>query len=115
MTPCGEPGRLLRQLACIAIGIQVPRCDMSYAPPHADADGEGILWLTDHRSRSWARLHHHLETDGPYRVYQLGARRLWDEVTAAYLWWVDQGCPGADRWRFHIGPQFQRVTLEARN
>jgi hypothetical protein len=30
-------------------------------------------------------------------VYQSGARRLWDEVEAAWRWWDGAGRPGVDR------------------
>ncbi|MGH3850362.1 MAG: methyltransferase domain-containing protein, partial [Pseudonocardiaceae bacterium] len=31
--------------ACIAIALRVPSCDLSYALPELDENGEGILWL----------------------------------------------------------------------
>jgi len=97
--------------ACIALAIRVPQCAMSYAPPELDADGEGILWLVDARSGSWARLHHHPDRDGPYHVLQSGSRNLWDEVHSSYHWWLDAGRPTADRWRFTITPEGQHIQL----
>jgi hypothetical protein len=97
--------------ACIALAIRVPHCAMSYAPPELDADGEGILWLIDARSGSWARLHHHPDRDGPYRVLQSGPRHLWDEVHTSYHWWLDAGRPTAERWRFTITPRGQHIQL----
>ncbi|MGH3921546.1 MAG: methyltransferase domain-containing protein [Pseudonocardiaceae bacterium] len=97
--------------ACIALAIQVPHCAMSYAPPAFDADGEGILWLIDTLSGSWARVHHHPDRDGPYRVLQSGARHLWDEVHTGYHWWLEVGRPTADRWRFTITPEGQHIQL----
>lgn len=82
--------------ACIALAIRVPHCAMSYAPPELDADGEGILWFVDARSTSWARLHHHPDHDGLYRVLQSGSRSLWDEVHTSYRWWLDAGRPTAE-------------------
>lgn len=99
--------------ACIALAIRVPHCAMSYAPPELDTDGEGILWLIDTRSGSWARLHHHPDRDGPYHVLQSGPRRLWDEVHTSYHWWLDAGRPTASRWRFTITPQGQHIHLPA--
>lgn len=96
---------------CIAIAIRVPRCDMSYSPPELDNDGEGILWLVDYASGSWARLHHHPDHDGPYRVLQSGSRSLWDEVETSYRWWLDAGRPTADRWCFTVTPDGQHVQL----
>jgi protein-L-isoaspartate(D-aspartate) O-methyltransferase len=97
--------------ACIALGIRVAHCAMSYAPPELDDNGEGILWLRDVRCGSWARLHHHPDREGPYRVLQSGPRRLWDEVSSSYRWWLDAGRPTADRWRFTITPEGQHVQL----
>lgn len=77
--------------AVIAIGTRVRHCRSSYTQPEADPDGEGVLWLVDHDSDSWARLQHKPGTPGPYPVYQHGPRRLWDEVESAHGWWVEQG------------------------
>ena len=100
--------------ACIALAIRVPRCAMSYAPPELDTDGEGILWLIDAHSGSWARLHHHPDHDGPYRVLQSGSRHLWDEIHTNYHWWLNAGRPPADRWRFTITPEGQHIQLGPR-
>jgi protein-L-isoaspartate(D-aspartate) O-methyltransferase len=103
--------------ACIALAIRIPHCAMSYAPPELDAEGEGeregILWLIDARTGSWARLHHHPESEGPYRVLQSGSRHLWDEVQTSYYWWLDAGRPTAERWRFTITPEGQHIQLMA--
>jgi len=99
--------------ACIAIALRVANCDMSYSPPELDEDDEGILWLIDYASSSWARLHHHPEHDGPYRVLQSGCRRLWDEIEASYRWWCDFGCPSADQWRFTVTRHSQHTQLSA--
>lgn len=98
--------------ACIAIALRVPSCDLSYAPPELDEHGEGILWLVDYTSGSWARLHHHPEHDGPYKVLQSGPRRLWDEVEAGYRWWRNAGCPCAGQWSFTVTPDGQRTQLQ---
>jgi protein-L-isoaspartate(D-aspartate) O-methyltransferase len=100
--------------ACIALAIRVPHCGMSYAPPELDEDGEGILWLIDAATGSWARLHHHPDRDGPYRVLQFGSRSLWDEVETSYHWWLDAGRPTADRWRFTVTPDGQHIQLPGR-
>ncbi len=82
----------------------MPSCDLSYAPPELDENGAGILWLVDYTSSSWARLHHHPDRDGPYRVLQSGSRRLWDQVETSYHWWRDAGCPSVGQW-FTAGGQ----------
>lgn len=97
---------------CIAIGLRVPRCRYLYQPADDDSD-EAILWLLDPWSRSWASLHHLPDVaSDAYPVRQLGPRRLWDEVEAAYRWWCDAGSPTADAWRFTVTPEGQHVELD---
>lgn len=98
--------------AVIAIGTRVLNCRTSYTQPEDDPAGEGVLWVVDHDSDSWARLHHTPDDPGPYKVYQSGPRRLWNEIEAAHQWWVDQGRPDADRWRFIVIPEAQRIELD---
>jgi hypothetical protein len=98
--------------AVIAIGTRVPGCRSDYFPSPDPESNAGTLRLVDHRSRSWARLHYDPASGPPYTVRQHGPRRLWDEVEAAYQWWVDQGRPGADRWRFTVTPHGQRIDLD---
>lgn len=96
---------------CIAIGIQVPQCRYLYQPAEDDSD-EAILWLLDPWSRSWASLHHDPDVaSDAYTIRQLGPRRLWDEVEAAYRWWYDAGSPAADAWQFTVTSQGQHVEL----
>lgn len=52
----------------IAIGARVQRCRMAYYPRPQRDEGVGILWMADYDSGSWARLHHDLDSDGPYPV-----------------------------------------------
>lgn len=97
--------------AIIAIGTRVPHCQMDYFPSKKPGSNDGILRLVDHNSRSWARLYYHHDTGAPHPVHQYGPRKLWDEVASAHTWWVDQGRPAADRWRFTVTPQGQRIEL----
>lgn len=48
----------------------------------------------DQHSGSWARAEHQ-QSGGT--VVQSGPRRLWDEIEAAYSWWVTAGRPGHGR------------------
>jgi protein-L-isoaspartate(D-aspartate) O-methyltransferase len=63
---------------------------------------------------AWAsHIHHTVDaSDGEFAVQQFGPRRLWDEVEAAYRWWVGAGRPDAHRWRFTVSPDCQKVELE---
>jgi protein-L-isoaspartate(D-aspartate) O-methyltransferase len=93
-----------------AIGLQVPRCIPRYTPPDTE-DPDGILWLLDQWSGSWAAIHHQPDQPGPYRVRQYGPRRLFDEVSAAYRSWKAAGKPPAHTWRITITPHSQHAEL----
>lgn len=98
--------------ARFAIGQRVPQCQWRYWP-HDEQHGVGTFWLLDFESRSWAKLTHATPdaSEDEFPVYQYGPRRLWDEVTAAHGWWVEQGTPAADRWQFIVTPTGQRIEL----
>lgn len=70
--------------------------------------------LTDPHSGSLAKLTH--ATPNPsdqdeYLLLQSGPRKLYDEATAAYQWWVGTGRPTLDRWRFTVTPPGQHIEL----
>jgi protein-L-isoaspartate(D-aspartate) O-methyltransferase len=97
--------------AVVTIAVRVPHCRMAYYPPTGAGRDAGILWLADHDSGSWARLHHPPGGHGPRPVYQYGPRRLWNEVEAAHSWWVAHDRPAVDRWRFTVTPQGRQIEL----
>lgn len=97
--------------AIIALTVSMKNCRTSYTEPENDPDGDGVLWVIDHSTDSWARLEHRPGEPGPYKVRQFGPRRLWDEVEEAHQWWVDKGKPGADRWLFTVTPLGQQIEL----
>lgn len=94
-----------------AIGTRVLDCRSDYFPSRDPGSNDGILRLADHVSGLWARLHYDHDGGPLYTVCQFGPRRLWNEVEAAYQWWIDRGCPTAQRWQFTVTPQGQRVEL----
>ncbi|MGH3982969.1 MAG: hypothetical protein ACRDST_09890 [Pseudonocardiaceae bacterium] len=98
--------------AQLAISLRVPRCDFAYVP-YNPKFGEGVVWLVDKWSCSWASHTHHTAdvSDDEFEVLQFGPRQLWDEVEAAYRWWADAGSPAVHRWRFTVAPDGQRVEL----
>lgn len=100
------------QAARFAIGQRVHRCQWRYWP-FDEHTGTGMFWLLDFESRSWAKLTHYTPdaSDGEFLVHQYGPRRLWDEIQAAHQWWVDQGKPDVDRWRFTLTSRCQRIEL----
>jgi protein-L-isoaspartate(D-aspartate) O-methyltransferase len=95
----------------IAIGTRVAQCQMDYFRSTDPDSHNGTLRLVDHHSRSWARLYYDHEGGPPYQVHQYGPRKLWDEVEAAHMWWVEHGRPGADHWQFTVTPTEQQITL----
>ncbi|MGH3905789.1 MAG: methyltransferase domain-containing protein [Pseudonocardiaceae bacterium] len=100
------------QGARFAIGQRVPHCQWRYWP-YDESDGAGVFWLLDFQSRSWAKLTHATRdaSEDEFPVAQYGPRRLWNEVETARQWWVAQGRPGVERWRFTVTPEMQQITL----
>lgn len=90
-----------------AAGLRIPQCT------HAtDARGDArSVWLYSLSDRSWAAVVFQ-EGKPVSTVYQSGARRLWDEVEATYLWWVTQGKPSFEQFGLTITPEGQTVWLD---
>lgn len=87
-------------LAAFTIGLRVPSC---YLTVHDVDDDHRLIELHDVRSRSWARVTM-VRGHDPWTVQQIGPRRLWTEVDAAYTWWRDAGQPTADRYVLTVLP-----------
>lgn len=94
-----------------AIGTRVPDCSWHRFDSTGEP-GEFTVWLVHigPGERSWASVDY--EAGGPHLVEQYGPRRLWDEVAAAYEWWVDAGRPPRERFGFTVTPEAQRVWLD---
>ncbi|WP_271219024.1 methyltransferase domain-containing protein [Streptosporangium carneum] len=92
-----------------ALGLLVPDC--THVSGH-DTDGTPGVWLYGLTDRSWAAVFFYGE-DGhsASQVYQGGPRSLWDEVEAAYLWWVDQGRPGHGEFGLTVTADGQQAWL----
>jgi protein-L-isoaspartate(D-aspartate) O-methyltransferase len=95
--------------AALAIGLRVPDCEYRFCRAQDDS-GEYTVWFLDPSSGSWASIDYAPGAD-TYEVNQLGPRHLWDEVQAAYTWWVQANNPTSDQWRFTITPTGQHVDL----
>ncbi len=107
-----HPGRVTGAYhAALAIGLLVPGCEYRLCRAQ-DGSGEYTVWFLDPETRSWASIDYTPGTD-TYEVNQLGPRHLWDEVEAAYTWWMRAGSPTADQWRFTVTPQGQQVSAES--
>jgi protein-L-isoaspartate(D-aspartate) O-methyltransferase len=92
--------------AAIAIGFRVRGVSWAWQP----AGALGTLWFYAPQGRSWASLE--LLEQPPYPVEQAGPRRLWDEVTDAYQWWLDAGEPGVQDWSVTVDHEHQRMELD---
>ncbi|AUS79283.1 methyltransferase domain-containing protein [Actinoalloteichus sp. AHMU CJ021] len=80
--------------AALTIGLRVPSC---YLTVEDLDDDHRMIEFHDAGSRSWARVAMVRGADA-FEVRQRGPRRLWDEVDAAYSWWLDAGKPTSDRY-----------------
>ena len=92
--------------AAIAIGMRVPDVSWAWVP---DGElGELVMYAAEPRSRAILTL----LAEPPHRIRQAGPRSLWDEIVAAYRWWVDAGRPGVRDWLVTVEPHGQRVQLD---
>lgn len=92
-----------------AISTRIKPCRWSHRPPTADRLAHQ-LWFADNTTRSWAVARYD-RSGGPYRIRQHGPRRLWNEIEAAYQWWIEQGKPALNQWQITISRDRQRATL----
>ncbi|CCB71214.1 Protein-L-isoaspartate(D-aspartate) O-methyltransferase (plasmid) [Streptantibioticus cattleyicolor NRRL 8057 = DSM 46488] len=95
--------------APFAVGLAVPDC----AHTVQRGDGEALVWFISLTDRSWAAVRRPAEGDEG-TVYQSGARRMWDEVVAAWRWWDAAGRPGVERFGLTVRADgTHEVWLEA--
>ncbi|MEE1784144.1 protein-L-isoaspartate O-methyltransferase [Streptomyces sp. SP17BM10] len=81
--------------AAFAIGLRVPGVRYEHVWDDADPSGTYRMQLSD-GAGSWASVRH-TAWDAEDAVHQSGARRLWDEITSARLWWLEEGKPDLHR------------------
>ena len=82
----------------------------SIEPEEATA-GAQVLFEARDPDGSWAACDYEPGTPD-FVVTQFGPRRLWDEMEAAYLSWVDTGMPGPERYGMTIEPEAERIWLD---
>jgi protein-L-isoaspartate O-methyltransferase len=94
--------------ADLALTMDVPRLVMLRM---LNADGVKSCFLAevDDPKGSWATCDY--SPTGEHVVSQYGARRLWDEVEAAFTHWTRLGSPGPDRFTLTVGPDSQHLGL----
>lgn len=94
----------------LAIAARAPEVA---AAPVAEANGEFSLLLFEpgRPDGSWAACDF---TPGSteFEVTQYGRRRLWDEVSGAYLWWLSVGRPEQGRFGLTVSADAQTVWLD---
>lgn len=95
--------------AATAIGLRVHGVHKVWTDD-PDRPGTGTLWLYGPESGSRATVT--VGAGPPHPVEQTGPRRLFDEVEAAYRWWLDAGEPLVGDWLVTVTPAGQEITLE---
>ncbi|MFC4052891.1 methyltransferase domain-containing protein [Actinomadura syzygii] len=93
--------------AKFAIGLRLPGCTDGRT---INEDGTETFRLSHFESGSWAGF---TPGNGEHVVKQHGTRRLWDELEAAYSWWLEADRPGPDRFGITVTPQGQTIWLDS--
>jgi hypothetical protein len=90
--------------AAFALGILLPGWRVGRRA------GDGIVLLSHGASDSWATI---VPGDDEHRVYYEGSRRLWEDLEAAYRWWLDAGRPDHTRFGLTVAPTGQTFWLDS--
>ncbi|WP_219500012.1 protein-L-isoaspartate(D-aspartate) O-methyltransferase [Nonomuraea ceibae] len=93
--------------ADVAIAALVPGV-VSATTSEGDDTMEVRVWDGD---GSWATTGYRQDRRG-FAVASHGTRRLWDEVTDAYLTWVEWGRPARDRYGVTVTGEGQQIWLD---
>ncbi|MFE3069642.1 methyltransferase domain-containing protein [Streptomyces sp. NPDC059247] len=67
---------------------------------HENPGVDGVetrLWVATTDATSWAAVDFDGKNENRFTVWQHGPRRLWNEVEAAYAWWLLHDRPGPER------------------
>jgi protein-L-isoaspartate(D-aspartate) O-methyltransferase len=94
--------------AGFAIGVRLPGW---VTGKREEDDGTTILMMSHFDSGSWATVTS--SPNGKHRVAYDGPRRLWEELEAAYRWWVNAGRPDHTRFGLTATPDGQRFWLDS--
>ncbi|WP_329132277.1 methyltransferase domain-containing protein [Streptomyces sp. NBC_01476] len=91
-----------------AVGLRVPDCTHT---PDRKRDGKRPVWFYSLTDMSWAVVIFR-DSGKEATVHQSGNRRLWDEVEAAFRWWLGQGRPDFDRFGLTVTADRQVPWLD---
>jgi hypothetical protein len=90
--------------AAFALGLLLPGWTEGRRPR------DGIVLLSHAASGSWASI---VPGDDKHKVYHQGPRRLWEDLDAAYRWWLAAGRPDHTRFGLTVGPTGQNFWLDS--
>ncbi|MBX6390511.1 MAG: methyltransferase domain-containing protein [Frankia sp.] len=76
-----------------------------------EEDDGAILRMSHRASGSWATVSP--SDTGSHAVAYEGPRRLWEELEAAYRWWIDAGRPDHTRFGLTVTPTGQTFWLDS--
>lgn len=96
--------------AAVAIGQRIGDGVRTQWQADKDTPGLGTMWLLEPVGKSWAAVK--VGPEPPYKVWQGGPARLFDEVAGAYQWWLNAGKPSVGDWLVTVGPDGQRIELQ---
>jgi protein-L-isoaspartate O-methyltransferase len=93
--------------AGFALSTRIQGCTSGRRP---EDDGSETLWISDPSSDSWGSF-----IAGPekHEVCQSGPRNLWEDLEAAYRWWLDAGRPDHTRFGLTVTPDGQTFWLDS--
>jgi protein-L-isoaspartate(D-aspartate) O-methyltransferase len=102
--------------ADLAISALVPCVRRHLGLDETGGSGEATLWLVETApgaitDGSWAVVEYAPGLE-EYQVEQYGPRRLWDEVSSAYRWWLTRGRPGRHRYGYTVADDGQHIWLD---
>lgn len=94
------------------LAIAAHASGMTVLPRHDD-NGEFSLMMYElaRTEGTWAACDYYPDR-AEYDVLQYGDRRLWDEVSGAYLWWLANGRPGSERYGLTVTVDGVKVWLD---
>ncbi|WP_405016592.1 protein-L-isoaspartate(D-aspartate) O-methyltransferase [Kitasatospora sp. NBC_00070] len=95
-------------LAMFAIGVQLPGV---FPLVERYEDGSYTLWVHDTAVTSWATVDWEPDQED-YEVVQSGPRRLWDQLSTAYEWWMGSRRPGFERFGLTVTADGQSAWLD---